>query len=287
MEEQANPVPAKRGRGRPKIVEQRIQLLDSDPSKSKTERLHELFNKWYACQKCELGKLRKLETDSDEIVFGEGNPEAHVVIVGEAPGEEEERTSFPFIGGSGQLLNQILAMTSDNKKVREGHEEYSRIKSRATKAGMQAIKEFHEAWIEWRSTEFFVTNAVACRPPENRTPNLVETKACWERLWNIIYIIDPLVIIGAGNSAMAALMQKQQVQISKMRGNVYDVSHYGTVSRVSYPIIPIYHPSYLLRKADWNVAGGDFEKTVEDVRKAMRLLDFLRNRHYGTPISAR
>lgn len=285
--EQTNAPPKRGGRGRPKNAELSVPLLETDPSASKRDRLHALFNQWFACQRCELGRLRKLETGSDEIVFGEGNPDAHVLIVGEAPGEEEENQSYPFVGRSGQLLNQILAMTSDNKKVREGHEEYARIKSRASKAGLQAIGEFHEAWIEWRSSEFFVTNAVACRPPENRTPNYVELKACWERLWNIIYIVDPLVIIGCGNSAMAALMQKLQVQISKMRGNVYDVTHRGVIGTVTYPVIPIYHPSYLLRKADWNSPGGDFEKTVDDVRKAMRLLDFLRNKHFGTPIPAR
>lgn len=278
-----------KGKGKSKTVEEPLKLLDFDPAKSKKERLQELFNKWYNCSKCPLAAERNSRVDggNPEIVFGEGNPDAHVLIVGEAPGEDEERTSIPFVGNSGQLLNQILVMTSEDPEVRKSHEEYSQIKKRSSKAGTQALNKYHEAWVDWRNENFFVTNTVACRPEENRTPNNNEVKACWERLWNIIYIMDPLVIIGAGNSAMSALLQKVQVQISKMRGNVYDAIYDGILGKVTYPTIPIFHPSYLLRKADWNSTGGDFDKTVEDVRKAMRLVDFLRQQHFGTPIPSR
>lgn len=289
MQPQAPPAPppTKRGRGRPKTVEQQVTLLDVQGTKR--ERLQALFNQWYGCTKCELGELRKCSAaNPNDIVFGEGNPDAHCLIVGEAPGEEEESTSIPFVGRSGQLLNQILAMTSDNKEVRESQREYTKgVKRRDTKNGERALKDIHESWVEWRHRHFFLTNTVACRPPENRTPNYNEIKACWERLWNIIYIVDPLVIIACGNSAMSALMQKVQVQISKMRGNVFDVSHPGRLKKTTYPIIPVYHPSYLLRKADWDSKGGDFDKTVIDVRKALRLMDFLRNQHFGTPIPER
>lgn len=276
----------KRGRGRPKLSEQSVDMLDVTGTKG--ERLQALYSKWYACQRCDLGQLRMCSAPNpNDICFGEGNPDAHCLIVGEAPGEEEEASSLPFVGRSGQLLNQILALTSDNPQVRDSHQEYSHVRRRDTKNGLQAIKEFHESWFEWRNTQFFITNTVACRPPENRTPNYTEVKACWERLWNIIYIVDPMVIIACGNTAMSSLMQKMQVQVSKMRGNVFDVSHIGRLGKVTYPVIPVFHPSYLLRKADWDTPNGDFSKTVVDVRKALRLMDFLRNQHFGTPIPAR
>lgn len=286
MEQATQTAPLKKGSSKSKTVE-RVQLLDFNPSLTKSERLKILFDQWYGCRKCQLGIEKELSIESQEIVFGEGNPDAHVLIVGEAPGEEEEACSIPFIGKSGQLLNQILAMTSDDKRLRDSQEEFSKITRRTTNAGRTALKEIQDAWVEWRDTQFFITNAVACRPQENRTPNYIEIKACWERLWNIIYIVDPLVIIGAGNSAMSALLQKVQVQITKMRGVVFDAVHEGLLGQVRYPVVPIYHPSYLLRKADWNSPGGDFAKTVEDVRKALRLLDFLRNKNFGTPIPQR
>ena len=278
----------KRGRGRPKNAESSVVPLLQEGT-TKAERIQLLFNKWYGCRKCELCNYRdeRAADNVDDICFGEGNPDAHCVIVGEGPGEEEEAHSIPFIGRSGMLLNQILASTSDNLEIRASHVEYGRLPRRETKAIDQSVRKFNEYWVNWRHTEFFVTNAVACRPPENRTPNYAEIKACWERLWNLIYIIDPMVIIACGNSALSALMQKVSVQISKMRGSVIDISHNGWMGKVSYPVIPVYHPSYLLRKADWDQKGGDFEKTVEDVRKGLRLMDFLRNQHYGTPIPNR
>lgn len=279
--------PKVRKKGKQKIIEATYHLLDFEPGKSKEERMQELFNRWYGCKKCPLGELRECVNGSKEIVFGEGNVNASVLIVGEAPGEEEEASSIPFVGKSGQLLNQILAMTSDDKRIRDSHAEYATITKRATKNGMAAIEAFHEAWVTWREANFFITNAVACRPPDNRSPIFSEIEACWERLWNIIYIMDPIVIIGAGNSAMSALLQKQQVQISKMRGIAHDITHTGIMGPVTYPVIPIFHPSYLLRKADWNSPNGDFSKTVEDVRKALRLMDFLKNKHNGTPIPQR
>jgi uracil-DNA glycosylase len=271
-------------RGRLKRIEFSTHLQTVQGSKR--EQLQALYNDWYGCKRCNLCNL-KTDPESLEIVFGEGNPDtADIVIVGEGPGEEEEATSVPFVGNSGQLLNQVIAATSDDQQVRSLYSQYCQI-PRIGSRGREANDHFHRQMVEWRYNLFFITNAVACRPPENRTPTADEIKTCWERVWNIIYIIDPLAIIACGNSALSAVMQKSQVKITHMRGNIYDVEFVGRVGKVIYPVVPTFHPSYLLRKADWKVKGGDWDKTIEDWRKALRVVDFLRNKHYGTPIPRR
>jgi DNA polymerase len=175
---------------------------------------------------------------------------------------------------------------SDDPDIRIAYDEYSRT-PRSGPSGEKAIKEFHDKVFAWRSAEFFIANAVSCRPPDNRPPTPEEIKICWERLWNIIYIVDPLVIVCCGNSALTAVMGKMKAQITKMRGGIFDVDFRGKVGRIVYPVFPVFHPSYLLRKADFKQKGGDWEKTVADWRRIMRTLDFLRHAHYNTPIPPR
>ena len=251
--------------------------LESFPG-TKKDQLQALYDQWYGCTKCDLGELRNCE-GHQEIVFGQGSPEAPVLIIGEAPGEEEENTSLPFVGKSGQLLNQLIATTSGDPEVIERFNEYCG-KSHGTKS-QDRINEFHDWMFEWRWRDFFITNAVACRPPENATPVKTQINACWERLRNIIFIVDPLIIIAAGNSALGTVLRKASAKITAMRGKLYDVDFEGRVGPVTYPVIPIFHPSYLLRQSDFRMKGGAWEKTVEDFRKAMRVVDVLQYQHKG------
>lgn len=245
---------------------------------TKAEKLQQLYNKWYGCTKCPLGEFRACDGKQD-IVFGEGNPDADILIIGEAPGEEEENTGIPFVGKAGQLLNQILAFTSNNPELRKAQDDYSKISH--SNHNEKKIRSYHTLVEEWRHQEFFLTNAVACKPPENGTPTADQVKQCWDRLWNIIYIVDPWLIVACGNSALAAVLRKVQIRITEARGKIYDVEFPGHVGPVTYPVVPVFHPSYLLRKADWNVQGGDYEKTVKDWRKALKAVDFLKKAHLG------
>jgi DNA polymerase len=275
------PAPKKRGRGRPKIVSE-IVKPDDDLFGSKQERLQQLYAKWYGCQKCSLGSLRQATTGNSDIVFGEGNANAHIIIVGEAPGEKEESTNIPFVGPSGELLNQLIAMCSDDPQIQELVEWYLKAPRKR-----ENIALFHKHVTDWRHREFFLTNAVACHPPENATPSFDMVKICWPRLWNIIYTIDPLLIVPCGNSALSAVLQKAQVKITAERGKIFDITHQGKIGKASYPVMPVFHTSYLMRKADWRVKGGDWKKSGDDWKRIMRVLDFLRHKHYGTPIPDR
>jgi uracil-DNA glycosylase len=82
-------------------------------------------------------------------------------------------------------------------------------------------------------------------------------------------------------------MRKNQVKITAARGRIYDVEFPGRLGPVTYPVLPIYHPSYLLRKADWNEPNGDYAKTVKDWRLGLKAVDFLRRQYFGTPMPQR
>jgi DNA polymerase len=203
------------------------------------------------------------------------------MLIGEAPGEEEAETGIPFYGNAGKLLNQIIAMTSDDPGIRELYDWYCKVKH--TEANTDY---FRDKMLEYRKQELFITNAVSCRPPDNRTPTHKETKACWERLYNLIYIVDPLLIITSGKTSLEAVLRRQ-MEVTKVRGHVFDITVPGRVRDVTYPVVATLHPSYLLRVADWKDKSGNCMKTVQDFLSAFRMVDELRQRYYGTPIPLR
>lgn len=272
------PEPKARKRGRPKLANAPTPPLNL-PGETKQEKLAALYDQWFNCTRCYLGPLRPME----DIVFGLGNPDADVLIVGEAPGEEEEQSLVPFVGPSGQLLNQLLASISDNEEVKQEYIKFCKMKSRSK----DVENAFHEKVEEWRANEFFITNAVACRPPENATPTPAALKACWERLWNIIYIVDPMLIIVCGSTALQAVTRKQVLRITEKQGQVFDASYDGKFGKLTYPVMPVLHPSYLLRTADWKDDKGNYARTMKNLKSAMQLVDFLRNQHRGTPVPKR
>lgn len=128
------------------------------------------------CTRCRLSKGRK------NIVFGEGNPRARIVFVGEGPGQEEDEQGRPFVGAAGQLLTDIIVK------------------------GMQLQR-----------TDVYICNVVKCRPPENRNPEPDEIAACEPFLKKQIRTIKPLVIVALGNIAVKTLLQTKE-GITSLRG---------------------------------------------------------------------
>lgn len=253
---------------------------------TKQEQLQQIYNQWYGCRRCGLCDFRMLNNGEplDDIVICSGTPDAAVMFIGEAPGAEETASGSCFVGNSGKLLNRILANTSDDPDIFHAYQFY--LKQRPA-PNSQRDDEFHNLIEAWRNTQYFFTNVVACQPPENRQPTGNEAKSCWERLWNLIYLVDPLVIVAVGKVALSTLIGRQ-VEITKIRGQLFDVEFPGRVGKLKYPVVPVLHPSYLLRKADWNdKSNGDYMKTVEDILKALRIADMLKNKYYGTPLPKR
>ena len=135
--------------------------------------LSEVHAQILACQKCELWKGRT------RAVPGEGNPNAHVMFVGEGPGQAEDAQGRPFVGPAGRFLNELLLL-----------------------AGL-------------RRPEVFITNIVKCRPPGNRAPFEEEVAACRDHLIAQIALINPRVICTLGSPALRALVDPT-LSISKV-----------------------------------------------------------------------
>lgn len=234
-------------------------------------RLRALYQAWSQCRECRLCEER------NQIVFGYGNPNAQVLIVGEAPGENEDKAGIPFVGQAGMLLDQYLGVNSARPEVVEAYENVA--------MGRMSDSRRNEWRIRLRdllAQEFYLTNIVMCRPPENRDPNPTEIAACRSRLLDQIYTIDPVFIIAAGKIAASALVGKN-ISITQQRGEIFDVEFPGRIFPVRYPVMPVLHPAYLLRKNDFRQAGGDTSKTKDDFLRVMHLIDEYNESHYGLP----
>lgn len=127
------------------------------------------------CHKCGLAQRR------NNVVFGEGNPQAKLMLVGEGPGAEEDKQGRPFVGAAGQLLDKIL----------------------------EAIGLTRE--------DVFIGNIVKCRPPGNRVPTRKEASACLPWLYKQIEIISPQIIVLLGSTALQYLIDPK-ARITRMRG---------------------------------------------------------------------
>ncbi|WP_204138851.1 uracil-DNA glycosylase family protein [Halomicronema sp. CCY15110] len=129
-----------------------------------------------SCQRCGLAAGRT------NVVVSRGNPQAHIMIVGEGPGQQEDEQGLPFVGKSGQLLEKILAAVRlDTEK------------------------------------DVYICNVVKCRPPGNRTPTAEESNACKGYLLEQIRLVDPKIILMTGATAMKGLTGEKR-GITKVRG---------------------------------------------------------------------
>lgn len=130
------------------------------------------------CMECQLGSTRK------NIVFGEGNPDAGILFVGEGPGVTEDETGRPFVGRSGKLLDQIFESVDLNRE------------------------------------KLFIANIVKCRPPNNRAPSTLESETCSKFLQKQIEIMKPGIIIALGASAARTLLDTR-TGIGILRGELH------------------------------------------------------------------
>lgn len=140
--------------------------------------MEQLKSRILNCTACEL------HTTRNHPIWGEGNINAEILLIGEAPGADEDRIGRPFVGKSGQLLDKILAACGF---TREEH--------------------------------VFLSNVLRCRPPGNRTPKDTEVKACIPFLYEQIKIVEPKIIIPLGATALKHLFQDQTLKITKLRGS--------------------------------------------------------------------
>ena len=144
------------------------------------ESLTDIRDELGDCTRCDLSRKRT------HIVFGEGNPQARLVFVGEGPGHDEDVTGRPFVGAAGQLLTRIIqAMGLEREDV-------------------------------------YICNIIKCRPPGNRDPQPEEVAACSPFLWRQIRAIAPEVVCALGSVAGRFLLNTQ-TPISRLRGRFHDM----------------------------------------------------------------
>jgi DNA polymerase len=150
-----------------------------------------------------------LKATATNLVFADGNPEAPVMLVGEAPGAEEDRQGKPFVGASGQLLDRMLAAIGLDR------------------------------------TGVYITNVIPWRPPANRPPTTAEISACLPFVRRHIVLARPKLLVLVGAIAAKSLLDTAD-GIIKLRGRWRDYQDEGLEAPI--PLIATYHPAYLLRQ---------------------------------------
>jgi len=168
----------------------------------KLEKLQEVMS---TCKACDLCKTRKT------VVFGEGSYTPRLMLLGEAPGEQEDENGRPFVGAAGQKLDKILAFIGVSR------------------------------------SDVYITNAILCKPPNNRVPRQEELEACRWRLDLQIQLLKPKLIVALGKTAL------QQLSGATTKGNLN--THFGAWKTYKSgdheaKVMVTYHPSYHLRSPE-------------------------------------
>ncbi len=181
-------------------------------------------------------KCPHLVTSRKSVVFGVGNPDAQLMFVGEAPGADEDRQGEPFVGAAGQLLTKVIvAMGLARPSV-------------------------------------YIANVLKCRPDTpgqsfgNRKPRADEMATCLPYLLEQIQLVKPSVIVALGGTAVEGLFGQTEVRITRLRGSW--MNFHGT------PVMPTFHPSYVLRAEDGPDKGRATKRQVwEDMLQVMERLE--------------
>jgi DNA polymerase len=161
------------------------------------------------CVKCDLSKSRT------QVVFSDGNPEAKLMLIGEAPGRQEDETGIPFVGRAGKLLDKILLS--------------------------QDIT---------REKNIYICNTVKCRPPENRVPTDIEKAACRVYLDSQIQLIRPKLILLAGATSVKSMLDTKE-PISKIRGQWFDGPFESKMMPIFHPSYLLRNESKEPGKPKW------------------------------------
>jgi len=160
-------------------------IKDMDLCNLSYEEVKEIASK---CQKCALSQTRI------NVVFGHGPVPCDIMLIGEAPGADEDEQGLPFVGRSGKLLTQILESIN--------------------------IK---------RPDDIYIANTLKCRPPGNRTPNPSEQEACWPYLEAQLNLVKPKILLLSGTPSVKRVLKIDE-PISKIRGQWFKLPGYPDIS---------------------------------------------------------
>ncbi|MGQ9506317.1 MAG: type-4 uracil-DNA glycosylase [Candidatus Bathycorpusculaceae bacterium] len=192
---------------------------------TKQYQLETIASEILKCKKCPLHKTRK------NAVPGEGDPEAKLMFVGEAPGYWEDVKGRPFVGDAGKFLDTLLACIGFSRE------------------------------------DVFICNVLKCRPPRNREPSPEEIQICTPYLDRQIGIIQPRFIVTLGNYSTAYIFSKANLAfsgITQVRGKIYEAWVLGMFVKV----FPTFHPAAALYSAKYKEElTNDFQKLKGEVAK--------------------
>lgn len=189
------------------------------PTLSKREQLANLYYEAQNCSSCQLSQSRS------KMVFGSGNAEASIMVIGEAPGYQEDQQGLPFVGPAGQLLTKMLAAINID-----------------------------------RNKDVFIANVLKCRPPGNRTPSTEESTTCISILRRQINIIQPKAILLVGRVAANNVLNIQD-PISRMRQGFH--TYMNTPVKVTYHPAALLR-NQNLKKETW-LDLQEFQKKVQEL----------------------
>lgn len=195
--------------------EQAEKRLDTALAASQASTLEELGATIAKCNACGLCKER------EQVVVGQGVMQPALMVIGEGPGDQEDRQGLPFVGRSGMLLDNMLAAIGSS-----------------------------------RSSDVYAANIIKCRPPGNRNPRPEEIAACRPFLMRQIELVRPFSILALGRFAAHTLLGGD-AQLAQMRQQPFTLEHAG----MNIPVVVSYHPAYLLRRpADKAAAWQDLQR---------------------------
>jgi uracil-DNA glycosylase family 4 len=188
------------------IPQEKLETMPkpSDPKivAEKSKKLEALAERARQCTKCPLHKTRT------NAVPGQGNPDARIVFVGEAPGADEDAQGLAFVGRAGQLLTKIIEAMGLKRE------------------------------------EVYIGNILKCRPPGNRDPQVSEIMACVDYLYEQLDVIQPEIIVALGAHAARTLLESTKA-IGELRGCVHQF--FPSPMHDPIKLVATYHPAYLLR----------------------------------------
>ena len=192
----------------------------------KNEELNKIYLEVKECMKCE-----KLCNSRLNVVFGRGDENPDIVFVGEAPGADEDRLGFPFVGRAGKLLDKWIEELKINKY------------------------------------NFYIMNALKCRPPENRDPLPEEKINCRNFFVRQLEILNPKIICALGRHGFGNLIE---FDLKTPFGKARNMVHYYKNKDKNVPVIATYHPAYVLRnqKEEAKVIS-DFEFMLKELNNIL------------------
>jgi len=192
---------------------------------SKKKDIKKIRNTVENCKKCILYKTR------NKAVFGEGCLNSKIMLIGEAPGRNEDIQGKPFVGKAGKILDDLLDS------------------------------------VDLKRNNVYITNILICRPPKNRNPLKKEINRCKKYLDLQIDIIKPSIIVPMGNFSTSYILNKFNIKVDKIRnthGRIYKINN----KLQNIKIIPLYHPAFAIyNKNIKNILFNDFKSVTKALDK--------------------